>query len=56
MEHVILYRTHSGAVAFISNDDDQLEVFADRDQAITFAEESSLLNACLFQIVELDEL
>lgn len=57
MECVILWRnTQNGAVGFISNEEGDLEVFANRDDAVSCALNSSLLQAFPYQIVELEEL
>lgn len=57
MECVILWRnTQNGAVGFISNEEGDLEVFANRDDAGSFALNSGLLQAFPYQIVELEEL
>jgi len=57
MQAVILWRnTQNGQVGFISSDDDNIAVFADRDEAIELAENHHLLRAFPYQVVELDEL
>jgi hypothetical protein len=56
-ECVILWRnTQNDAVGFISNSEGDIEVFANRDEAIALALDHPLLRAFPYQIVELEEL
>lgn len=54
-EAVILYRGQNGAIGTIT-DDDNVAIFATRDEAISFALASPFLSAVPYQIVEVDEL
>jgi len=60
MECVILWRNiQSDEVSFISRSDGDYEyiaVFPNYDEAISWADQSNLLNVHPYQIVELDEL
>lgn len=56
MESVILYRNHAGGVAYLADEDGEMLVFPDPDAAIEAANSHPLMEACLWQLVELDEL
>lgn len=58
MDHVILFRNHSGKVDFIADNDGDIAVFADLDAAVAFTSEHHIFmpGGVDYQIVELDEL
>src|SRR6266853_5203004 len=53
---VILFRnTRTGEVGFVSDDDGELLVFSNHDDAVSGAETVPILRAFPYQIIELDE-